>query len=817
MLYDCIVEKCHEEAVMRTVEPRPGLVLTESAAFKPGVYEFPDGQGITIDADDITVEGNGAVLKAAARPAPLPEDGDFSYTPGDLGLCREEHELLMRRIEVAEGALSFQYRFWGLADDPGEISYSTDESTWLPAARLPDEAVRNGWLSSRWEIGVRRPGRFQLRLRFPASAVAPSTPCLYDGFRLLRDGAVEWSGDARDGWQRWYATGFSIYKRETHGSFAGVAVRSWGRSGVRLRNLKARGFLTGVSLRECSRWLIEGCDLSENYDDPEYGWGEGAEAHAALHLDRVADSVVRDNRARRVWNGVVLRSCSGCRVVDNSFTHCSNACLKMARSSRNLVADNDFSWGIRIAPGEVHARDSVSLLMESGSDDNRILRNDFSHGGDGIFIRVLNNWCCTGNLFEGNECSHANNNAIEAWSPGNTWVRNKANRSSYGFWLGGSDDTALIGNEARGNGVERGNAPEPFGNAGVAVVHGSSTGFLAAGNRVTGNAGPGLSVAFKEGAPARGWLVVDNDISANRSHAGGGPGHGVLLEHAAGIALLGNRIRGNDGRQAAIGASVRDVVMDARRCRAASGVAVACAAPPLAGAAARLSVTGPGRFTRHLWSFGDGAAAETREPFVDHVFARPGTFRVCVTRVGAGAAGIGTTLVCALPRGSRIAGCADARDWSLEADGAVEAVLKADPGDSVLGSGSLLVTAERAGACALSRRFPAPIDLSRCSAVSFFYKYACELFVHTGKHGRSMGMRLRSGDQGFFQYMPEIPPFFDRSEDRYAWVCFRAPREEWTAVGSPDATRITGLEVLFGPEEPAALQVRLDAVTAEEG
>jgi len=53
---------------------------------------------------------------------------------------------------------------------------------------------------------------------------------------------------------------------------------------------------------------------------------------------------------------------------------------------------------------------------------NRFLANDFTHGGDGIFIRVLDHWCSTGNLFEGNDCSHANNNAVEAWSPGNTYV-----------------------------------------------------------------------------------------------------------------------------------------------------------------------------------------------------------------------------------------------------------------------------------------------------------------------------------------------------------------------------------------------------------
>jgi parallel beta-helix repeat protein len=115
---------------------------------------------------------------------------------------------------------------------------------------------------------------------------------------------------------------------------------------------------------------------------------------------------------------------------------------------------------------------------------------------------------------------------VEAWSPGNTYIRNRANWSSYGFWLGGSDDTVVIDNEAMHNGKALRNAPEPFGNAGISVVHGSSSGFLLSGNRIEDNAGPGLSIAFKPDAPARGWLIAGNRITNNRNDARGYAGHG---------------------------------------------------------------------------------------------------------------------------------------------------------------------------------------------------------------------------------------------------------------------------------------------------
>ena len=65
-----------------------------------------------------------------------------------------------------------------------------------------------------------------------------------------------------------------------------------------------------------------------------------------------------------------------------------------------MIRENNLSYGLRIKPGEVHARDSTCVLIESGSNDNRFLDNDCTHGGDGVFIRVLNGWVSTGNVFE---------------------------------------------------------------------------------------------------------------------------------------------------------------------------------------------------------------------------------------------------------------------------------------------------------------------------------------------------------------------------------------------------------------------------------
>ena len=73
---------------------------------------------------------------------------------------------------------------------------------------------------------------------------------------------------------------------------------------------------------------------------------------------------------------------------NNDFSHASNTCLwTFWTACRNEVRKNNLSYGLRIDPGEIHARDSACMLIEGGSDDNRFLDNDITYGGDGVFIR----------------------------------------------------------------------------------------------------------------------------------------------------------------------------------------------------------------------------------------------------------------------------------------------------------------------------------------------------------------------------------------------------------------------------------------------
>ena len=341
--------------------------------------------------------------------------------------------------------------------------------------------------------------------------------------------------------------------------YTGTGISANGVSDVTLRNVRVCGWETGLHISAASGWLIEGCDFSDNFSDPSFGWGENGRRGGLVLID-VHDSVLLRNRACRVWDGCVLVDSDRNLLEGNQFSHCSNTCLKLWHSGSNRIRRNQLSNGIRKDPGEVHARDSTCVLIESGSDGNRFLENDCTYGGDGIFVRVLNGWQSTGNIFADNDCSYANNNGVECWAPGNVFLRNRANHCSYGFWLGGSDGSTLIGNEASFNGLPEGNHNSPHlpdaAHAGIVFMFGTSTHTLARENRLEGNNGAGI--AFIGDLSSRGrdwraahWVLEQNSLVRNR--------WGIYGQHADWIVLTSNQYEQNQLAEVEWGDDVRYV------------------------------------------------------------------------------------------------------------------------------------------------------------------------------------------------------------------------------------------------------------------
>lgn len=428
-------------------------------------------------------------------------------------------------------------------------------------------------------------------------------------------------------------------------TFQGIGIFAEGVSNVVIKNVRVQGFETGLKVVNGEGWLMEGCDFSDNFHDPEFGWGEQGR-RGGIVLERVRKSTVTKCKANKVWDACSLVESDDNTLTENDFSHTSNTCLKLWTSCRNTVTKNVLSHGIRIAPKEVHARDSTCVLIESGSNDNRLINNNCRQGGDGIFVRVLNGWVSTGNHFEGNDCSYANNNGVECWAPRNVFVKNKANHCSYGFWMGGSDQSRLIGNEANFNGDPKGTHNSPHlpdaGHAGIVFMFGPSSHIVARGNVCKNNNGAGIAVIGDIDSKGKKWkayhwIIEQNVLTDNR--------YGIYLQYADWIQIGINELSGNsekeirdDGGVTRLTSSVADrELFGFEEGGYRSGPLKAIPKTVLFegpqssivgndvvfDARINLTAKGPENFA---WDLGDGTV--TAEPTVKHRYTAPGFYRV---------------------------------------------------------------------------------------------------------------------------------------------------------------------------------------------
>lgn len=574
---------------------------------------------------------------------------------------------------------------------------------------------------------------------------------------------------------------------------AGIGIEAGGCSRVTIRNIKVHGFATGLAARDGEGWTIEKSDFSDNYHDPDFGWGDGRR-RGGIILTRMGRCTIRGCTARNVWNGLDLRECNDLKIEKNDFSRCSNVCLKLWESCSNSVTDNDLSYGLRIRPGEVHARDSTCVLIESGSNGNRFERNDITHGGDGVFIRVLNGWCSTDNVFVENDCSFANNNGFEAWSPGNTYIRNRANHCSYGFWLGGSDRTVLIENEASWNGLPDGfhNAPESdFTHGGIVIVHGSGSHSVIDGNVCRHNNGGGIVVRGDLATRGEKWKMFHLVVQRNRLENNR---WGFFARFTDWIDLNGNIEKGNreeDRLEEVSRLTRRGPVPEGVEAPRAvlDGPARARTGKKVVFKASRSRDPG-GRPLEYRWDLGGTKAAG---PVVSRVFTEPGFYPVGLT-VSNGflsdAASIDFYAVDPV-REKATEGGASRWGWTMgsNGDGGGDVRIR-DSGEAICGKKSILFKPDPYKGADVSALFPVTRDggwdLSGKELLTFWIRFQNP---NNGFQGPNPIVRLHSGE-GSLTYMPAfrgIPrnllgdlPY---SEARYGWIRAAVPLrggESWT-------------------------------------
>lgn len=498
--------------------------------------------------------------------------------------------------------------------------------------------------------------------------------------------------------------------------FKGFGIEAKSIKNVTLKNVKVKGFETGLRVENGDTWIVEDCDFSDNFHDPDFGWGENGR-RGGIVLVNTQNSVIKRCKANRVWDGCVLDCCDRNSLESNDFSRCSNTCLKLWRSSRNQIVDNKLDYGIRIKPGEVHARDSTCVLIETGSDFNVFRKNSCKYGGDGIFIRPLNNWQCTGNHFEKNDCSFANNNGFECWSPGNTFIGNIANNCSYGFWMGGSDRTVLEGNEASFNGDPKGNHNSPHlpknGHAGIVFMFGSATHITVRGNTCRNNHGAGIAAIGDQGSKgqlwrASHWVIDQNTLQDNR--------WGVFAEYADWLDLGANKFKAN-GEDVHRGAGVTNLTERQADPEIAKPPAIRIMGPERLQVGdkpefeASNSTNSIEKLLTFRWDMGDGAILTGDK--VEHAFKAPGLYRVGVTATNGSLSSLAWRNVYVVPKQPEIGTDGGGKwDW---VDARSKVTFTEDRTDKLVGRSSLKASVGppySGGRCELRFTPEKPIDLA---------------------------------------------------------------------------------------------------------
>ena len=473
-----------------------------------------------------------------------------------------------------------------------------------------------------------------------------------------------------------------------------------------------------------------------------------------------------------------------------------------------------------------------------------MIGNDCTHGGDGIFVRVLNGWCSTGNLFEGNDCSFANNNGIECWAPRNVFVKNKANHCSYGFWLGGSDQTRLIGNEASFNGLADGFHNSPHlpdnGHAGIVFMFGPSSHTIARGNVCRGNNGAGIALVGdldSQGQKwkAYHWVIEQNTLANNR--------WGIYAKHADWVTLIGNEYAEN---------TVQNVQQDGNvtRFEERSERIDPAVAPPLSrlsgptfvklGQSATWDALAAEEFAQpqqanagsknltFTWDVGDGRFRQGQE--LTHTFDRVGFHRIGLNISNGVRTEIAWQNVYVARDMTELGTERDAANWLVEdlndrtrSDNQIsKAVFTDEPTDRLIGQSSLRVVIRPYAGFRTALTYPKSRDanwpLAGKTKLVFWIK-AINEDVTGWQGGPFIRLDGEAGQQCHIEPMPGLDHMrnAEHNEARDGWRLFEIPlhaNDQWQTIGDlPD--KVQALALIFDSWGAPTLRFTIDGLAFE--
>ena len=252
---------------------------------------------------------------------------------------------------------------------------------------------------------------------------------------------------------------------------AGISVRDC--EDVTVQNGVIKGFHYGIRAENVTRLSISNCVVSDNDNPIDAGWLPDTDSPVeegfggGIYLRRVTHSVIENNQVNNNFNGISLINSQHNVIGGNHASYCGNVGIYLLAASYNEILHNLCEHCIRHTDRSwCDTADSAGIMLEHGSNRNRITGNSLRYSGDGFFIRAnpraASPVSSDHNLVQGNDGSFSPNNAFEAvFSAHNIFRGNVANYSNYGFWLGYSSNTMVEDNTINYNRMD-----------GIAIEHG---------------------------------------------------------------------------------------------------------------------------------------------------------------------------------------------------------------------------------------------------------------------------------------------------------------------------------------------------------
>lgn len=299
-------------------------------------------------------------------------------------------------------------------------------------------------------------------------------------------------------------------KEDEVDQYFGIGVSLGGHKNVTIRNASVHGYQFNIRVTNASSIQILDSDVSfprgpviNDNGEIKNIWLSLRDVNAwrrygaGIWIENSKACRVEKCRGNGAANGLLCVNTVDSKIYHNDFSFNSSWGIGLFESSRNEVFWNQIDFVGRPWAGSVGA-DAAALVVVHGSNKNWFIGNSFTHSGDGFFLTHPKP--SEDNIVAFNDGSYSPHNAFEGtFSKRNYFVKNLANHSHYGFWLGYSSNNVVLENEINDNGN------------GVAIEH--AVGSIIVGNEMLDTRGPAVNLwGGRKGYPSENSVITWNTI-----------------------------------------------------------------------------------------------------------------------------------------------------------------------------------------------------------------------------------------------------------------------------------------------------------------